>query len=86
MIMYLVESLSALALPSCLQKFLQFPRFFTLWYSFCRRTRIHRDPGSKIFFRKVFNRLARALRDQHYLRLQTSFHSIELIKSYKTLF
>ena len=85
----IVQSLRAL--PSCLQKFLQFPRFFAPGYSFWRRTRIHRDPGSKIFFRravrctcKVFNRLARALRDQHYL--QTSLHSIELIKSCKTLF
>ena len=33
---------------------------------------------------KVFNRLARALRDEHYL--QTSLHSIELIKIYKTFF
>ena len=48
---YLVESLSAL--PSCLQKFLQFPRFFTPGYSFWRRTRIHRDPGLKIFFRRA---------------------------------
>ena len=47
----LVESLNAL--PSCLQKFLQFPRFFTPGYSFWRRTRIHRDPGSKIFFRRA---------------------------------
>ena len=49
------------ALPSCYQKFLRFPRFFAPGYSFWRRTRIHRDPGSKIFFRrakKVFNRLA----------------------------
>ena len=48
---YLVESLSAL--PSCLQKFLQFPRFFAPRYSFWRRTRIHRDPGLKIFFRRA---------------------------------
>ena len=46
-------------------------------------------PARKYFFVawctcKVFNRLARALRDQYYF--QTSFHSIELIKSYKTLF
>ena len=46
-----VESLSAL--PACLQKFLQFPRFFAPGYSFWRRTRIHRDPGSKIFFRRA---------------------------------
>ena len=48
---HLVESLSAL--PSCLQKFLQFPRFFTPSYRFWRRTRIHRDPGFKIFFRRA---------------------------------
>ena len=47
----IVESLSALA--SCLQKFLQFPRFFAPGYSFWRRTRIHRDPGLKIFFRRA---------------------------------
>ena len=57
----IVESLSAL--PSCLQKFLQFPRFFAPGYSFWRRTRIHRDPAGKCFFvarctKKVFNRLA----------------------------
>ena len=46
-----VESLSALA--SCLQKFIRFPRFFAPGYSFWRRTRIHRDPGSKIFFRRA---------------------------------
>ena len=46
-----VESLSALA--SCLQKFLQFPRFFAPGYSFWCRTRIHRDPGLKIFFRRA---------------------------------
>ena len=33
---------------------------------------------------KVFNRLARALRDEHYL--QAPLHSIELIKIYKKLF
>ena len=47
----IVESLSAL--PSCLQKFLQFPRFFAPGYSFWRRIRIHRDPGLKIFFRRA---------------------------------
>ena len=50
-IVLIVESLSALA--SCLQKFLQFPRFFAPGYSFWRRTRIHRDPGLKIFFRRA---------------------------------
>ena len=33
---------------------------------------------------KVFNRLTRALRDEHYL--QTALHLIELIKIYKMLF
>ena len=47
----IVESLSAL--PRCLQKFLRFPRFFAPGYSFWRRTRIHRDPGLKIFFRRA---------------------------------
>ena len=46
-----LQSLSAL--PSCLQKFLQFPKFFTPGYSFWRRTRIRRDPGSKIFFLRI---------------------------------
>ena len=46
-----VESLSAL--PRFLQKVLRFPRFFAPGYSFWRRTRIHRDPSSKIFFRRA---------------------------------
>ena len=34
-------------------KSLRFPRFFAPGYSFWRRTRIHRDPGLKIFFRRA---------------------------------
>ena len=47
----LVESLSAL--PRFLPKVLRFPRFFAPGYSFWRRTRILRDPSSKIFFRRA---------------------------------
>ena len=58
---------------------------FVLWHW----SRNRRASTSKIYFVarctcKVLNRLACALRDEHYL--QTSLHSIELIKSFKTLF
>ena len=53
----LVESISALLYPVVykMQKFFQFQRFFAPRYSFCRRTRIHRDPSSKIFFQREAN-------------------------------